>query len=81
MLNSVFTFWDAKFSNSFIVVTVAEELYKMGCYEISLGDTIGVGTPGKTFQLIKAVKTRIPVEKIAGIFTFIWNLNNVFDFF
>ena len=29
------------------VVSVAKRLYDMGCYEVSLGDTIGVGTPGK----------------------------------
>jgi len=47
------------------VVSVVSELYKMGCYEISLGDTIGVGTTSKTFQLIKAVKTVVPLESIA----------------
>lgn len=31
------------------VAYVAKELYDMGCFEISLGDTIGVGTPGKCF--------------------------------
>lgn len=30
-----------------IVAEIAEKMYKMGCYEISLGDTIGVGTPGE----------------------------------
>lgn len=33
------------------VAYVAKELYEMGCYEISLGDTIGVGTPGKLCSL------------------------------
>lgn len=32
------------------VAYVAKELYDMGCFEISLGDTIGVGTPGNVFQ-------------------------------
>src|SRR3989442_12001542 len=38
----------------------------MGCYEISLGDTIGVGTPGKTKAMIEACAGRVPVAKLAG---------------
>jgi hydroxymethylglutaryl-CoA lyase len=38
----------------------------MGCYEISLGDTIGVGTPGKTKRMLEAVMARVPVETLAG---------------
>jgi len=48
------------------VAAVAEKLYKMGCYEISLGDTIGVGTPRKIRRMIEAVAARVPVEKLAG---------------
>lgn len=33
------------------VAEIAEEMYKMGCYEISLGDTIGVGTPGENYYI------------------------------
>ncbi len=47
------------------VVEVAKKLYDMGCYEVSLGDTIGVGTPEKTRLLLRAVKKEIPVDKIA----------------
>lgn len=47
------------------VVEVADKLYQYGSYEISLGDTIGVGTPGKTEALIDAVKTVIPTTNIA----------------
>lgn len=47
------------------VVRVAERLLEMGCYEISLGDTIGVGTPAGTQRLLDVVLKRIPVEKIA----------------
>ncbi|WP_077337838.1 hydroxymethylglutaryl-CoA lyase [Pseudocolwellia agarivorans] len=47
------------------VAEVAEKLYQMGCYEISLGDTIGVGTPASVQKMLNAVKTRIPVEKLA----------------
>jgi hydroxymethylglutaryl-CoA lyase len=38
----------------------------MGCYEVSLGDTIGVGTPGKTRRLIETVERRVPLDKLAG---------------
>ena len=48
------------------VAEVAGELYDMGCYEISLGDTIGTGTPGKTKAMIEACARRVPLEKLAG---------------
>ena len=48
------------------VAAVAQALHEMGCYEISLGDTIGTGTPGKTQRMIKAVAKYVPVEKLAG---------------
>ena len=47
------------------VVRVARELDAMGCYEISLGDTIGVGTPGRARAMIDAVAGDIPVERLA----------------
>ena len=47
------------------VAEVAERLLKMGCYEVSLGDTIGIGDPLRTQLLIDAVADRIPIEKIA----------------
>jgi isopropylmalate/homocitrate/citramalate synthase len=47
------------------VADVAARLLEMGCYEISLGDTIGVGTPVKTQAMITAVATRVPTEKLA----------------
>ena len=48
------------------VVKVAAKLFDMGCYEISLGDTIGVGTPEQIKSLVKAVKAHdVPIEKIA----------------
>ena len=40
----------------------------MGCYEISLGDTIGTGTPEKAQRMIEAVSKHVPVEKIGGHF-------------
>jgi hydroxymethylglutaryl-CoA lyase len=48
------------------VAEVAAALYAMGCYEVSLGDTIGVGTPGKTQAMIEACAKRVPVEHLAG---------------
>lgn len=47
------------------VASIAEKLLASGCYEISLGDTIGVGTPNQMKDIIRAVKTVVPVEKIA----------------
>jgi hydroxymethylglutaryl-CoA lyase len=48
------------------VAAVARALYDMGCYEISLGDTIGVGTPGKIQAMINACATGVPPDKLAG---------------
>ena len=47
------------------VVRVAKALFGLGCYEISLGDTIGTGTPAKTRALLLAVKKEIPAANIA----------------
>lgn len=51
-----------------IVADVSERLFKMGCYEVSLGDSIGVGTPARCVAMIDAVAERIPREKIAAHF-------------
>jgi hydroxymethylglutaryl-CoA lyase len=48
------------------VAEVAGALFDMGCYEVSLGDTIGVGTPGKTKAMIEACAKRVPLAKLAG---------------
>ena len=48
------------------VAGVAATLFEMGCYEVSLGDTIGAGTPGKTRRMLDAVTRRVPVDKLAG---------------
>lgn len=45
---------------------VAAALQALGCYEISLGDTIGSGTPEKIKQMLDAVLTLVPAEKLAG---------------
>ncbi|KAF3327245.1 putative hydroxymethylglutaryl-CoA lyase [Carex littledalei] len=47
------------------VAYVAKALYEMGCYEISLGDTIGVGTPGTIIPMLVEVMSVVPREKIA----------------
>ena len=47
---------------------VAAALAALGCYEVSLGDTIGTGTPGKTRALIETVAKAVPVPKLAGHF-------------
>ncbi len=47
------------------VALVAEKLFKMGCYEISLGDTVGVGNPASVTKMLEAVSARVPVEKLA----------------
>ena len=44
---------------------LAEMFHQLGCYEISLGDTIGAGTPFKMMALLEAVTTVIPIEKVA----------------
>ena len=48
------------------VAAVAATLFDMGCYEVSLGDTIGTGTPGKTRRMLEAVAARVPVSQLAG---------------
>jgi len=48
------------------VAEVAGALYDMGCYEISLGDTIGVGTPARIGRMIEACAKRVPAERLAG---------------
>jgi hydroxymethylglutaryl-CoA lyase len=50
------------------VARVAEELSTMGCYEISLGDTIGAGTPDATRAMLDAVAARVAIGQLAGHF-------------
>nr|XP_006130548.1 hydroxymethylglutaryl-CoA lyase, mitochondrial isoform X7 [Pelodiscus sinensis] len=44
---------------------VSKKMYSMGCYEISLGDTIGVGTPGSMKEMLSAVVKEIPIGALA----------------
>ncbi|MBO6851947.1 MAG: hydroxymethylglutaryl-CoA lyase [Marinobacter sp.] len=50
------------------VAKVAKALADMGCYEISLGDTIGVGTPLKAKRMLAAVAAEVPIDKLAAHF-------------
>ena len=47
------------------VVVLAKTLREMGCYEISLGDTIGVGTPHKAKEMLSAVASEVPIDELA----------------
>lgn len=48
-----------------LVADMAKEMADMGCYEISLGDTIGTGTPEKAKTMINAVAKKVPIERLA----------------
>ena len=50
------------------VADVCTALHQMGCYEISLGDTIGIGTPYKARQLLDMVRKKVPVQQLAAHF-------------
>jgi len=48
------------------VAHVAARLHELGCYEVSLGDTIGVGTPASLLRMLEAVAARVPADHLAG---------------
>ncbi|APE29613.1 hydroxymethylglutaryl-CoA lyase [Halomonas aestuarii] len=50
------------------VAEVSKALYDMGCYEVSLGDTIGTGTPLKAKRMIEAVAREVPMDRLAAHF-------------
>lgn len=50
------------------VADVTERLFALGCHEVSLGDTIGRGTPDEIAAMLNAVLARVPAEKLAGHF-------------
>lgn len=62
------------------VVALAKELYRLGCYEISLGDTIGVAAPFAARKLVETVASAVPIESLAGHFhdTYGQALANIF---
>ena len=62
------------------VAQIAAALFALGAYEVSLGDTIGVGTAGQTAALFERVAERVPVNALAGHFhdTYGQALTNVY---
>jgi len=50
------------------VARVAGQLFEMGCYEVSLGDTIGQGSPGRVDAMLSAVLEVVPADRLAGHF-------------
>ena len=50
------------------VLKIAKRMYELGVYEVSIGDTIGVATPGQVTSLFQKLKKLIPVKKLAGHF-------------
>jgi len=62
------------------VADVAQRLHEMGCYEISLGDTIGVGTPARAQAMVECVAETVPLEQLAAHFhdTYGQALANIF---
>ncbi|MDR5826723.1 hydroxymethylglutaryl-CoA lyase [Caballeronia sp. LP006] len=56
------------------VARVAKRLYDLGCYEISLGDTIGAGTPLKTQAMLDACAAQVPLQALAGHFHDTWGM-------
>ncbi len=54
------------------VAKVARALLDLGCYEISLGDTIGTGTPVKVARMLEAVMTQVPINQLAVHFHDTW---------
>eukprot|EP00945_MAST-04E_sp_MAST-4E-sp1_P005796 g5796.t1 len=50
------------------VADVSAALYELGCYEVSLGDTIGIGDPGSTAKMLGEVLKVVPADKLAGHF-------------
>lgn len=56
------------------VADLAQRLMDMGCHEVSLGDTTGVGTPEQVRRLIDHVSRSVPVEHLAGHFHDTWGM-------
>jgi hydroxymethylglutaryl-CoA lyase len=48
------------------VAEVSQRLHDLGSYEVSLGDTIGAGTPASVLRMLEAVAAKVPVERLAG---------------
>lgn len=63
------------------VAEVAKRLFDLGCYEVSLGDTIGTGTPTKVAKMLEAVMAEVPVKNLAVHFHDTWGqaLANIYQ--
>lgn len=64
----VSTVWGCPYEGDVAInqsVRIAKRLAELGCYQISLGDTIGVGTPKKTRDIVSAMRSELPVDQIA----------------
>lgn len=57
-----------------IVAELSARLIDMDCYEVSLGDTTGIGTPAQIARLIDTVSTRVPANRLAGHFHDTWGM-------
>jgi hydroxymethylglutaryl-CoA lyase len=56
------------------VAEVSQRLADIGCYEVSLGDTIGVGTPASVTHMLEVVAARVPVDRLAGHYHDTWGM-------
>jgi hydroxymethylglutaryl-CoA lyase len=54
--------------------SVAQALHAMGCYEVSMGDTIGVGTPATVVPMLEATARHVPLAQLAGHFHDTWGM-------
>ncbi|WP_404970647.1 hydroxymethylglutaryl-CoA lyase [Vibrio campbellii] len=63
------------------VARVANLLMELGCYEVSLGDTIGTGTPMRIAKMLEAVQVKVPTDKLAVHFHDTWGqaLANIYQ--
>ncbi len=59
-------------TSSHQVATIASELFNMGCYEVSLGDTMGTGTPLRIATMLEAVQQQVPIHHLAVHFHDTW---------
>ncbi|EDP60626.1 hydroxymethylglutaryl-CoA lyase [Vibrio sp. AND4] len=63
------------------VATIAYLLKELGCYEVSLGDTIGTATPIRVARMLEAVQTKVPIDQLAAHFHDTWGqaLANIYQ--
>lgn len=64
----VSTVWGCPYEGSVAIeraVQIAERLFRLGAYQVSLGDTIGVGTPRQTMSIVRAMRAVLPVDALA----------------